>query len=290
MGLIDFEDENLAMDRRWFLDLMRGIRSIFGNDLPELRAMNGLFPPSLTVDVVQAMARTGFRTLNLSLGSANAAQLRRFGRPDVRTAFDQTLVHAHDTEMAAVGYIIVGAPHQDPRVSVDDLLFLARRPVLAGVSVYYPAPGSADYQLCAQLGVLPAAFERMRSTALPVDHRTTRTDSVTLLRLGRLLNFIKALAADGQPLPRATPMADVVDPSMDRQAVGGRIVAAFLTDGLIRGVEPDGTVYAHRVSTALCRRFLAGLKAMPEIGLAPVSIGKQNSATVGVHPKQKEQA
>ncbi|PIE68182.1 MAG: B12-binding domain-containing radical SAM protein [Deltaproteobacteria bacterium] len=261
VGLIDFEDENLTMNRSWFMALMDGIRSIFGVDLPELRAMNGLFPPSLTAEVVRVMGSSGFRTLNLSLGSADAAQLKRFNRPDVRAAFDQALGHARDTGMSAVGYIIVGAPEQDPFVSVDDLLFLARRPVLAGVSVYYPAPGSPDYRLCERLGVLPPSFECMRSTALPIRHRTTRTDSVTLLRLGRLLNFIKALMADGLPFPRAVPMARVVDPSLDRQEIGMRIVAAFLADGIIRGVEPDGTVYAHRVSEKLCRRFLDGLRA-----------------------------
>jgi radical SAM superfamily enzyme YgiQ (UPF0313 family) len=266
VGLIDFEDENLAMDRRWFTALMDGIRSIFGENLPELRAMNGLFPPSLTGDVLRAMGNSGFRTLNLSLGSADADQLRRFNRPDVRAAFDRALGHARDAKMTAVGYIIVGAPDQDPETSVDDLLFLARRPVLAGVSVYYPAPGSPDYQLCERLGVLPASFERMRSTALPIDHRTSRTESVTLLRLGRLLNFIKSLVANGQPLPCATPLANGVDPSMNRQAVGMRIVAAFLADGGIRGVEPDGTVYAHRVSERLCLRFRDGLQSVPVRG------------------------
>jgi len=55
VGFIDFEDENLTMDRRWFLDLMEGIRGLFGDALPELRAMNGLFPPSLDAPVVRAM-------------------------------------------------------------------------------------------------------------------------------------------------------------------------------------------------------------------------------------------
>jgi hypothetical protein len=52
VGFVDFEDENLTMDRRWFLsNLMEGIREIFGDSLPELRAMNGLFPPTLTETV-----------------------------------------------------------------------------------------------------------------------------------------------------------------------------------------------------------------------------------------------
>jgi hypothetical protein len=248
------------MDRRWFLELMQGIREIFGDSLPELRAMNGLFPPSLNEAVVRAMKITGFKTLNLSLGSADAGQLQRFNRPDVRDAFDRALAYAHGEGLSAVGYIIVAAPDQDPLSSVEDLLFLARRRVLAGVSVFYPAPGSADYERCRSLGLLPGSFAGMRATALPIDQRTSRTDAVTLLWLGRLLNFIKSLEIDGIPIPLPAPVERRLAPSLDRLQVGLRLLAAFLWDGGIRGFEPDGTVYRHRVSNALCRRFREGLR------------------------------
>lgn len=261
VGFVDFEDENLTMDRPWFLSLMEGVRDIFGDCLPELRAMNGLFPPTLTEAVVRAMKATGFRTLNLSLGSSDAGQLKRFNRPDVRDAFDRALDSARQVGLSAVGYIIVGAPDQDPLSSVDDLLFLAGRRVLAGVSVFYPAPGSVDYERCRSRGLLPASFACMRSTALPIDQRTSRTESVTLLRLGRVLNFMKHLAAAGIPIPRPAPVIKRVDPLLDRQQLGLKLLAAFLRDGGIRGVEPDGTVYDHRVSANLCRRFLTGLDA-----------------------------
>ena len=49
---IDFEDENLSLDRRWFLRLLQEITSRFGEARLELRAMNGLYPPSLDEEVV----------------------------------------------------------------------------------------------------------------------------------------------------------------------------------------------------------------------------------------------
>ena len=270
VGFIDFEDENLTMDRQWFLELMEGVRDIFGHALPELRSMNGLFPPTLTEAVMRAMKLTGFKTLNLSLGSADARQLKRFNRPDVRDAFDRALSYAQHEGLTAVGYVIVGAPDQDPLSSVDDLLFLARRPALAGVSVFYPAPGSADYGRCRRLGLLPASFAGMRSSALPVDQRTSRTDSVTLLRLGRLLNFIKSLETAGDPIPQPAPVGSHVEPSLNRQQVGLKLLAAFLWDGGIRGIESDGKVYDHRVSARLCRRFLCGLAAGSIVGVQPI--------------------
>jgi radical SAM superfamily enzyme YgiQ (UPF0313 family) len=260
VGFIDFEDENLTTHRRWFLELMQGIRDQFGDALPELRAMNGLFPPTLTESVVRAMRRGGFRTLNLSLGSADSDQLKRFNRPDVRRAFDQALAAGAREGLSAVGYIIAAAPDQTPQASVDDLLFLARRRVLAGVSVFYPAPGSQDYNRCREMGLLPRTFAGMRATALPVDQRTSRTDAATLLRLGRVLNFMKHLDGAGIPLPRPAPLGSTVDPGMDRIQIGLTLLAAFFNDGGIRGVDADGRVYGHQVSPGLCKRFLTGMQ------------------------------
>ncbi len=258
VGLIDFEDENLTMDRRWFLDLLAGIRGLFGAGLPELRAMNGLFPPSLDRPVIRAMARSGFNVLNLSLGSSDRRQLERFNRPDVRDGFDRALTVARHEGLAAVGYIIVGAPNQDPLSSVEDLLYLARRPVLAGVSVFYPAPGSEDYDRCRRLGLLPDTVDGLRATTLPIDHRTSRTDAVTLLRLGRILNFVKRLDTEGisLPPPAAPPLR--LNPDLDRRSMGRTLLAAFLQDGGIRGVDSHGRVYDHLVSEHLCHHFLNG--------------------------------
>lgn len=195
IGFIDFEDENISLDRRWFLEFLAVFVSRFGGRGIELRAMNGLFPPSLDEEVIGAMHGAGFRTLNLSLGSASEEQQRRFGRPDVREAFLAAARAAEACGMASVGYIIAGAPGQDPEESVDDLLFLADTPAIAGVSVFYPAPGSADYALCSEKGLLPATPSLYRGSALPLSDITTRDDAATLLRLGRLLNFLKSIGS-----------------------------------------------------------------------------------------------
>ncbi|MCP4755680.1 MAG: B12-binding domain-containing radical SAM protein, partial [Proteobacteria bacterium] len=154
VGFIDFEDENLSMNRSWFLDLLNGILRRFGDGGLELRAMNGLFPPSLDEETIGLMKSAGFKTLNLSLCSISKPQLTRFKRPDVRRAFDKVLQLAEQYGLDTVGYIIVGSPNQDPSESVSDLLYLAERKVLAGLSVFYPAPGSLDYENCRTNGLL----------------------------------------------------------------------------------------------------------------------------------------
>jgi radical SAM superfamily enzyme YgiQ (UPF0313 family) len=260
LGFIDFEDENLALDKGWLHDLLTGIETRFTADRPELRAMNGLYPPSLDAALVAHMARAGFRSLNLALASLAPAQLKRFNRPDVSEAFEHCLAWAADEGMDAVGYLIAGGPYQSPLASVDDLVFLAQRRVLAGVSIFYPAPGSRDYERCRRLGLLPAAPRLLRSSALPVDHTTSRLQAATLLRLGRLVNFIKAIVDRGESLPQPMSCPARVDPEMDRHAMGRLLLAGFWVDRKVRGVDVDGRVYDQPVDPDLCRRFHVGMR------------------------------
>ncbi len=260
-GFIDFEDENLSLDRRWFLKLLQAIQSRFGKRL-ELRAMNGLYPPSLDAEVIGAMQTAGFRTLNLSLGATSREQLLRFNRSDVRDSFDRALKIAEDFRLNAVGYIICGAPFQSPQDSIADLLYLARRRVLAGVSVFYPAPGSQDFDLCKKLKLLPPDIACMRSSALPLSHTTTRREVVTILRLARILNFMKSLLDQNIALPDACEAAIRVDDPADRMKVGRQLLANFLAIGKIKGVTPEGEVFDHLVSEDLCRLFLKDLASI----------------------------
>jgi radical SAM superfamily enzyme YgiQ (UPF0313 family) len=260
-GFVDFEDENLSLDRRWFAALLQGITAKFGAAGLELRAMNGLFPPSLDDALIAAMAAAGFKTLNLSLGSSIPEQQKRFQRPDVRAAFDAALVSAAKYGLQCVGYVLVGAPRQSAENSLADLLYLARRRVLAGVSVYYPAPGSPDYRLCEKWGLLPTEAALMRASALPISHTTDRLQSATLLRLGRILNFMKSLLdrRDKLPQPQAFKAGDRLNPS-DRRTAGVQLLRWFLADGQIRGVDSDGGVYRHKTSMELTRIFREGCR------------------------------
>ncbi|HDS16857.1 MAG TPA: radical SAM protein, partial [Proteobacteria bacterium] len=55
-GFIDFEDENLSLDRGWFMELLAALARLRRDHVFELRAMNGLFPPSLDEPMIAAMA------------------------------------------------------------------------------------------------------------------------------------------------------------------------------------------------------------------------------------------
>ncbi len=262
-GFIDFEDENISMEKEWFLDLLEAVKERYGARGIELRAMNGLFPPSLDKRVIRAMKDAGFKTLNLSLGTASPEQAKRFRRPRVREAFDEALHYAEQCGLDAVGYIIVGAPGQEAQESVVDLVYLARRRVLAGVSVYYPSPGSEDYAKCRREGILPGQRSLLRSTAIPISDSTTRKDSVTLLRLSRILNFMKSLIDAGEALPVPSKLdcqrLQAIDIS-ERRRAGRALLQAFLHDGAIRGVTPEGEAFEHIASRELTKSFIGTLE------------------------------
>ena len=258
-GFIDFEDENLSLDRRWFLKLLKEIAARFGPDRFELRAMNGLYPPALDEEVVRAMKKAGFKTLNLALGSTCKQQLNQFNRADVRPDFDRALDWAERHDLEAVGYVICAAPFQRVEDSISDLLYLAGRRVLAGVSVFYPAPGSKDFESCAEHGLLPDHFSCMRSSALPLSHTTSRKEAATLLRLARILNFMKSLLDTGLSIPNASSANIRIDNPDNRVEIGQQLIGKFLKDGRIRGISPQGEIYDHLISKSVSREFVAGL-------------------------------
>ena len=259
--LIDFEDENLTLHPRWFDRLLVEIIDRFKSYPLELRAMNGLYPPALADQQIRQMKKAGFRSLNLSLATTSLSQLERFQRPDVRKDFERVLHRAAQNDMQAVGYIIVGAPGQHARQSVSDLLYLAGQRILAGVSVFYPAPGSPDFEMCRKLEILPDSFDRMRSSALPLSHTTSRTESATLMRLGRILNFMKHLIDSGRPIPSPAEFAAgaSLDPA-DRISTGLQLLRWFLYDGHVRGITSDGQIYSHRCDQRLTGQFIEGLQ------------------------------
>ncbi|MDR3553810.1 MAG: radical SAM protein, partial [Syntrophobacteraceae bacterium] len=269
---IDFEDENISFRKKWFLDVLHEIESQFRGYGLELRAMNGLFPPSLDEEVICAMKRAGFTALNLSLCTTTLSQLRRFRRPDVRESFERALFHADRNGLDAVAYIIVGAPGQDPMESVADLIYLADKNAIVGVSVFYPSPGSIDFEKCKASGLLPGALSQWRSTALPISDTTSRQDSVTLLRLGRILNFFKSLGSAEReevlafaraPSEKTVParLTEAEGPGgpqthfARRRAMGKTLITIFLRDAVIYGASPDGRLFRHKVSDCLCLEF-----------------------------------
>ncbi|WP_027359321.1 B12-binding domain-containing radical SAM protein [Desulforegula conservatrix] len=250
---IDFEDENLSLDKVWFNEILDAVIDEFPG--LELRAMNGLFPPSLYPELMMKMRMAGFRTLNLSVGSTSREQLEKFGRPDIMDCLDEVLENAGKAGLECVCYVIAGGPGQSLESSVDDLVYFSSRNALVGVSVYYPAPGSRDYALLSGSGQLPGSFSLMRSSAMPLSKPEDRIKTATVMRLGRILNFMKSLDKMSIQSLRPEKLAMGTIHFEDRVSAGISLINSFLYDFKIRGIEKNGYVYEHSSCEELCKRF-----------------------------------
>ncbi len=261
IGFIDFEDENLCLNKKWFLSLFSKLSPLIAGKDIELRAMNGLYPAALDEQVVSILKENGFKTLNLSLGTSSRQQLKRFKRPDIKDAYETALRLAQKYGLECVSYLIAGAPGQDAEQSIDDLIYLAQRQTLVGLSIFYPAPGSVDYDTCKTNNILPASFDLMRSSALPINDTTTRIQAATLLRLSRIINFLKYLKDRhiDVPLPEPVPDKAVFNQSADRQIFSIQLLKWFLHDGRIRGITPTGDLFEHQTAPHLTRSFITKL-------------------------------
>jgi len=251
-GLIDFEDENISLDRKWFQYLLENIINRYGVGKLELRAMNGLFPPSLDEKTIKLMKNAGFKTLNLSIGSTSSEQLKKFNRPDMVESLEQVLFYAEKYALKSVCYLIAGAPGQQAKDSLFDLIYLAQKPVVIGLSIFYPAPGSADYNYLEKKGLLPEHFSMMRFS-----NTTSRIEAITLLRLTRIINFMKLIVNKGEKIPDPADCRDIKMTCIsDRMIIGRQLLSWFLFDGLIRGVTPHGEIFIHNISTRLTKQFI----------------------------------
>ena len=270
VGFIDFEDENLCLNKKWFIKLFSKIKSHFKDKNIELRAMNGLYPPAIDEEIVCLMKDCGFKTLNLSLGSTSKTQLAKFNRPDVRKAFEKALDLSQKYGLKTVSYIIAAAPGQTAESSLKDLLYLAQKRTLVGLSIFYPAPGSLDYKLCKNNKILPDNFSLMRSSALPLDDTTTRIESATLLRLSRILNFMKHLIDSEGTLPELKPFYSLKNPeTINREPLSKILLQWFLHDGKIRGIHPNGEIYIHLADIHLTQTFINQIKNIQIQGVNP---------------------
>lgn len=195
----DIEDDNFTFDLKRAKELMALILRAFGEKGIELYAMNGISFASLDGELLSLMKRAGFRTLNLSLVSTDLSMKERMGRPQPIIDFDHILKQAEKVGLNVIAYAILGIPGQTLEEMVDTLIDLMGKKVLIGPSIYYPTPGTSLFKRCREEGLLPPHSTQWRASAFPIETESfNRLDLVTLFRLVRIINFIKAKMDAGE--------------------------------------------------------------------------------------------
>ena len=197
--VFDIEDDNFTFDKARAKRLLSLIVDTFGQGCLQLTAMNGVSFAALDGELLRLMQRAGFQEVNLSLVSADPVIKEEMQRPGGMAGFDEIAAEATRAGLNVVAYAILGMPGQAIREMVSTLIYLMGRRVLIGPSVYYPTPGTPLFQRCQQGGLLPPSITQWRSSALPIETADfCRLDIATLLRLARVINFIKGMMDTGE--------------------------------------------------------------------------------------------
>ena len=193
----DIEDDNFTFDLKRAKQLLSLIIETFGEGNLELSAMNGVSFASLDGELLGLMKRAGFRTINLSFVSTDTLTRERMKRPRGLIDFDSIVNEAEKLGLQVVAYAILGMPGQTLEEMVETIIYLMGKRVLIGPSIYYPTPGTPLFEVCKKGNLLPPHPMQWRSSAFPLETKDfTRLDLVTLVRLTRVINFIKGKIAE----------------------------------------------------------------------------------------------
>jgi radical SAM superfamily enzyme YgiQ (UPF0313 family) len=195
----DFEDDNLTFDRERAARLMDRIIESFGEETLWLEAMNGISMRALDADLLLRMRRAGFRNLNVSPLSYQAALRSSMERPE---AVEESLAVpglAASLGFRVTAYLMIGYPGQTLREMMETLCRLAREPVLLAPSVFYPAPGARIHEELK--GPIKHRWDidwpMMRSSLFPeVPGGLKRRELRTVFWLTRLANFARSIDPD----------------------------------------------------------------------------------------------
>jgi anaerobic magnesium-protoporphyrin IX monomethyl ester cyclase len=195
----DIEDDNFTFDKARAKRLLSLIVATFGQGCLQLSAMNGVSFAALDGELLRLMQGAGFQEVNLSLISVDPVIKEEMQRPQGMAGFDEIAAEATGAGLNVIAYAILGMPGQTIGEMVSTLIYLTERRVLIGPSVYYPCPGAALFERCRQGGLLPPSISQWRSSALPIETADfSRLDIATLLRLTRVINFLKGRMDAGE--------------------------------------------------------------------------------------------
>ncbi len=255
--IFDIEDDNFSFDQKRATAILGAMREEFGDAGIELLAMNGISAANLSESLVQEMQRTGFRALNLALVTSDKQRQRATKRPGSTPHFDRVVQQGAAVGLEMVNYLILGLPDSSLEEMLTSIVHLMERPVLIGPSVFYATPGTESYRQCLERGLLTSpelALQRSTCFAVETPH-FTRLELVTLFRLCRVLNFVKA-RLDAQPgrageytwddlvaLPSLLPSLPHIDTlyhvprKLTTAEIGGWLLQAFLQAGHIFGLQ-----------------------------------------------------
>ena len=226
--VFDFEDDNLSFSKEDLKTILNALIAEFPEDDLRLVAMNGISYLSLDRELLELMKKAGFRSLNISLVSANADVLTRLKRPHTLKKYLDVVNQAHSLGFDIVSYQILGIPYETPDDMVDTMALMASLPVLIGASIFYLTPG------CPIAGEFPEMTEsdifKSRSTAMAIETDQFRRDDLyTLFITARIINFLKGLRLTGEKVSLQDVLKQA-ESAGHREKLGAQLLGKLLDE------------------------------------------------------------
>jgi radical SAM superfamily enzyme YgiQ (UPF0313 family) len=253
--VFDFEDDNLTFNTTDFREVLGGLSTGFPGANLRLVAMNGISYLSLDHETLILMKKAGFRTLNVSLVSANAAVLARLRRPHTLSKYIDVVHTAHRLGFGVVSYQILGLPYESLEDMIHTMALMASLPVLVGASIFYLTPGSPisrEFPDMTETDILKA-----RSTAMAVEtDRFRRDDLYTLFVTARILNFLKGLRFN----KKCVTLKEALDSAREkgsRERIGAELLERLFTENRLYASTRKGLKPLGRFRTDLFSRVMA---------------------------------
>jgi len=185
--IINFEDDNFLYARDYALQLLSLMKHYKKKGMNYL-CMNGITASNLHA-VLDDAIDSGFLEFNLSLVSANDAIARRYNRPQVKEMI-QDIAFRCTGRVKVVVFVIAGLPGSSIDDCIQDIVLLAKLPVIIGFSPLYMIPGVPMFETMG----LPDDMRLCRGSALyPFGNNATREDIASLWKLCRFINTMKYL-------------------------------------------------------------------------------------------------
>lgn len=242
--VIDIEDDNFTLNRPYAIRLLSNIQKKYGSQF-DFYAMNGLMAYTLDDELLELMAATGFKMVNISLTTIKPDTLANMKRPGQAAAFRRVSEKAHSLGMKVVGYFIAGLPGESIEDVIQTMAFLAALPLILGISPFYYIPGIK------QSGIrhLPIYVKDARLTRFfPTDDTWDELKLITMFRLSRWINYAKELLTRlSIPSARFTDLPGLT---------GDTIIRTLVEEGKIVGIDPLNRNYFHNTDAEVMRTFL----------------------------------
>ena len=258
--VFDFEDDNLSFSKEDLKTILNALIAEFPEDDLRLVAMNGISYLSLDRELLELMKKAGFRSLNISLVSANADVLTRLKRPHTLKKYLDVVNQAHSLGFDIVSYQILGIPYETPDDMVDTMALMASLPVLIGASIFYLTPG------CPIAGEFPEMTEsdifKSRSTAMAIETDQFRRDDLyTLFITARIINFLKGLRLTGEKVSLQDALKQA-ESAGHREKLGAQLLRKLLDERRLYAATKGGLEFLPSFKTEIFLRVWAKSKSV----------------------------